>query len=217
MKTWQTRYNVVNSLHPTVTLWQTTAHLYHRGHKVILLSELESGRSARREQTLYRRILRGRHNYWMRLWAKHQRQNAKTFYGRIWTSTSKRLRRFKEGKGMKTKSLEQKLELSTWDTAFYFLFSQCLFVFFFFFLLQFPSLSLVLALCAACIGGTFQYGYNISIINAPTAVRSLLFVTWPVITSNILMNGERGNRQFIQSMLPVLSVVEEVFTSFIES
>lgn len=37
-------------------------------------------------------------------------------------------------------------------------------------LLQVPSKVLLLAGCAACIGGTFQYGYNISVINAPTKV-----------------------------------------------
>lgn len=42
------------------------------------------------------------------------------------------------------------------------------------FYLQFPNKSLLLALCAACIGGTFQYGYNISVINAPTVVIILL-------------------------------------------
>lgn len=38
------------------------------------------------------------------------------------------------------------------------------------FALQLPNRSLVLAACAACIGGTFQFGYNISVINAPTTV-----------------------------------------------
>lgn len=32
---------------------------------------------------------------------------------------------------------------------------------------------LILTICAAGIGGTFQYGYNLTIINAPTVVR------WP--------------------------------------
>lgn len=32
---------------------------------------------------------------------------------------------------------------------------------------------LILTICAAGIGGTFQYGYNLTIINAPTEVR------WP--------------------------------------
>lgn len=38
------------------------------------------------------------------------------------------------------------------------------------YLLQLQSKILILTICAAGIGGTFQYGYNISIINAPTAV-----------------------------------------------
>lgn len=37
-------------------------------------------------------------------------------------------------------------------------------------LLQVPNRTLLLAGCAACIGGTFQYGYNVSVINAPTKV-----------------------------------------------
>lgn len=46
-----------------------------------------------------------------------------------------------------------------------------------FFCLQLPNKSLLLAVCAAGIGGTFQYGYNISVINAPTAVIILLPLT----------------------------------------
>uniref|UniRef100_A0A667YR18 Solute carrier family 2, facilitated glucose transporter member 5 n=1 Tax=Myripristis murdjan TaxID=586833 RepID=A0A667YR18_9TELE len=43
----------------------------------------------------------------------------------------------------------------------------------------FPNKSLLLAACAACIGGTFQYGYNISIINAPTkSVQNFINQTW---------------------------------------
>lgn len=42
------------------------------------------------------------------------------------------------------------------------------------FYLQLPNSSLLLAMFAACIGGTFQYGYNVSVINAPTKVRILL-------------------------------------------
>ncbi|XP_029534728.1 solute carrier family 2, facilitated glucose transporter member 11-like [Oncorhynchus nerka] len=42
-----------------------------------------------------------------------------------------------------------------------------------------PNKSLLLAVCAACIGGTFQYGYNISIINAPTkSVQNFINQTW---------------------------------------
>uniref|UniRef100_A0A3Q3SC04 Solute carrier family 2, facilitated glucose transporter member 5 n=1 Tax=Mastacembelus armatus TaxID=205130 RepID=A0A3Q3SC04_9TELE len=47
------------------------------------------------------------------------------------------------------------------------------------FYLQLPKRSLLLAACAACIGGTFQYGYNISIINAPTMyVHNFINQTW---------------------------------------
>uniref|UniRef100_A0A4W5QEE4 Solute carrier family 2 member 11b n=1 Tax=Hucho hucho TaxID=62062 RepID=A0A4W5QEE4_9TELE len=42
-----------------------------------------------------------------------------------------------------------------------------------------PNTSLLLAICAACIGGTFQYGYNISIINSPTkSVQNFINQTW---------------------------------------
>ncbi|KAM8887531.1 solute carrier family 2, facilitated glucose transporter member 11b isoform 2-T2 [Spinachia spinachia] len=42
-----------------------------------------------------------------------------------------------------------------------------------------PNKSLVLAACAACIGGTFQYGYNVSVINAPTLyVQNFINQTW---------------------------------------
>ncbi|XP_030000464.1 solute carrier family 2, facilitated glucose transporter member 11b isoform X2 [Sphaeramia orbicularis] len=44
---------------------------------------------------------------------------------------------------------------------------------------ELPSRSLLLAVCAACIGGTFQYGYNISVINAPTSyVHKFINQTW---------------------------------------
>ncbi|XP_017269112.1 solute carrier family 2, facilitated glucose transporter member 11 isoform X2 [Kryptolebias marmoratus] len=44
---------------------------------------------------------------------------------------------------------------------------------------ELPNKSLVLAVFAACIGGTFQYGYNISVINAPTMyVQNFINVTW---------------------------------------
>ncbi|KAK5871416.1 hypothetical protein PBY51_004300 [Eleginops maclovinus] len=44
---------------------------------------------------------------------------------------------------------------------------------------ELPNRSLVLAACAACIGGTFQYGYNISVINAPTThVLNFINQTW---------------------------------------
>ncbi|XP_030647405.1 solute carrier family 2, facilitated glucose transporter member 11b [Chanos chanos] len=45
--------------------------------------------------------------------------------------------------------------------------------------IKIPSKSLLFAVWAACIGGTFQYGYNISIINAPTkAVQNFINKTW---------------------------------------
>uniref|UniRef100_A0A8B9PZ71 Major facilitator superfamily (MFS) profile domain-containing protein n=1 Tax=Apteryx owenii TaxID=8824 RepID=A0A8B9PZ71_APTOW len=46
-------------------------------------------------------------------------------------------------------------------------------------LLQLQSKILILTICAAGIGGTFQYGYNISIINAPTSVSTrFMNETW---------------------------------------
>nr|XP_057926569.1 solute carrier family 2, facilitated glucose transporter member 11b isoform X1 [Doryrhamphus excisus] len=45
--------------------------------------------------------------------------------------------------------------------------------------LKFPNKSLLLATFAACIGGTFQYGYNVSVINAPTKhVQNFINQTW---------------------------------------
>ncbi|XP_015253865.1 PREDICTED: solute carrier family 2, facilitated glucose transporter member 11-like isoform X1 [Cyprinodon variegatus] len=45
--------------------------------------------------------------------------------------------------------------------------------------LKLPNISLLLAVFAACVGGTFQYGYNISVINAPTMyVQSFINRTW---------------------------------------
>ncbi|NXK16507.1 GTR11 protein, partial [Arenaria interpres] len=44
---------------------------------------------------------------------------------------------------------------------------------------QLQSKVLILTICAAGIGGTFQYGYNISIINAPTAyIQTFMNQTW---------------------------------------
>ncbi|POI33297.1 hypothetical protein CIB84_002951 [Bambusicola thoracicus] len=44
---------------------------------------------------------------------------------------------------------------------------------------QFPSWTLFLAVCSVGIGGTFQYGYNVSIINAPTQhIHKFLNETW---------------------------------------
>uniref|UniRef100_A0A3P9H0E7 Solute carrier family 2, facilitated glucose transporter member 5 n=1 Tax=Oryzias latipes TaxID=8090 RepID=A0A3P9H0E7_ORYLA len=45
--------------------------------------------------------------------------------------------------------------------------------------IQFPNKSLLLAVFAACVGGTFQYGYNISVINSPTMyVQDFINQTW---------------------------------------
>uniref|UniRef100_A0A3P9H179 Solute carrier family 2 member 11b n=1 Tax=Oryzias latipes TaxID=8090 RepID=A0A3P9H179_ORYLA len=45
--------------------------------------------------------------------------------------------------------------------------------------LKFPNKSLLLAVFAACVGGTFQYGYNISVINSPTMyVQDFINQTW---------------------------------------
>ncbi|KAG7244024.1 hypothetical protein INR49_006185 [Caranx melampygus] len=42
-----------------------------------------------------------------------------------------------------------------------------------------PNKTLLLAASAACIGGTFQYGYNVSVINAPTEyVQNFINQTW---------------------------------------
>ncbi|XP_061841786.1 solute carrier family 2, facilitated glucose transporter member 11-like isoform X3 [Nerophis lumbriciformis] len=47
--------------------------------------------------------------------------------------------------------------------------------------IKFPNKSLLLATFAACIGGSFQYGYNVSIINAPTKhVQEFINQTWTV-------------------------------------
>ncbi|XP_051548909.1 solute carrier family 2, facilitated glucose transporter member 11b isoform X1 [Myxocyprinus asiaticus] len=67
-----------------------------------------------------------------------------------------------------------------------------------------PSKSLLLAVWAACIGGTFQYGYNISIINAPTkAVQSFINQTWM----------ERYNTEISSQVLTLLwSTIVSIFT-----
>ncbi|XP_061624150.1 solute carrier family 2, facilitated glucose transporter member 11b isoform X2 [Phyllopteryx taeniolatus] len=45
--------------------------------------------------------------------------------------------------------------------------------------LKLPNKTLLLATFAACIGGTFQYGYNVSVINAPTKyVQDFINRTW---------------------------------------
>uniref|UniRef100_A0AAR2K308 Solute carrier family 2 member 11b n=1 Tax=Pygocentrus nattereri TaxID=42514 RepID=A0AAR2K308_PYGNA len=42
-----------------------------------------------------------------------------------------------------------------------------------------PSKTLLAAVLAACIGGTFQYGYNVSVISSPTkAVQAFINETW---------------------------------------
>lgn len=53
------------------------------------------------------------------------------------------------------------------------------------FCFQFPNLSILLAAFAACVGGTFQYGYNISVINAPTLVMTLLQFTGFISAQNV--------------------------------
>ncbi|XP_067911348.1 solute carrier family 2, facilitated glucose transporter member 11b isoform X4 [Heterodontus francisci] len=73
-----------------------------------------------------------------------------------------------------------------------------------------PSVTLLLAVFSAGIGGTFQYGYNISIINAATMHvqkfinetwdiryssdldRSLLRLLWSIIVSNFTLGGFLG-------------------------
>uniref|UniRef100_A0A4W4HCB8 Solute carrier family 2, facilitated glucose transporter member 5 n=1 Tax=Electrophorus electricus TaxID=8005 RepID=A0A4W4HCB8_ELEEL len=76
------------------------------------------------------------------------------------------------------------------------------------FFLQVPSKTLLMAVAAACIGGTFQYGYNISIINAPTKVfinqtwldrynthisAQLLMLLWSSIVSGFTIGGLVGS------------------------
>uniref|UniRef100_A0A8C6Q1X1 Solute carrier family 2 member 11b n=1 Tax=Nothobranchius furzeri TaxID=105023 RepID=A0A8C6Q1X1_NOTFU len=57
--------------------------------------------------------------------------------------------------------------------------------------LQFPNKLLLLAMFSTCIGGTFQCGYNISVINAPTKyVQDFINSTWMQrYQSNISENG----------------------------
>ncbi|KAF7200196.1 solute carrier family 2, facilitated glucose transporter member 11 isoform X2 [Nothobranchius furzeri] len=57
--------------------------------------------------------------------------------------------------------------------------------------LKLPNKSLPLAVFAACVGGTFQYGYNISIINGPTKyVQNFINHTWMErYHTNISENG----------------------------
>ncbi|XP_035235711.1 solute carrier family 2, facilitated glucose transporter member 11b isoform X2 [Anguilla anguilla] len=69
---------------------------------------------------------------------------------------------------------------------------------------QFPNKSLLLAVCAACIGGTFQYGYNVSIINAPTqSVQNFINQTWIY----------RYDAQITEELLTLLwSTIVSIFT-----
>ncbi|CAK6966610.1 solute carrier family 2%2C facilitated glucose transporter member 11b [Scomber scombrus] len=69
---------------------------------------------------------------------------------------------------------------------------------------KFPNKSLLLAVCAACIGGTFQYGYNISIINAPTTyVHDFINQTWT----------ERYQKDISEDFLTLLwSTIVSIFT-----
>ncbi|KAM9360462.1 solute carrier family 2, facilitated glucose transporter member 11b [Symphorus nematophorus] len=69
---------------------------------------------------------------------------------------------------------------------------------------EFPNRSLLLAVCAACIGGTFQYGYNISVINAPTMyVHEFINQTW----------RERYQTEISDNVLTLLwSTIVSIFT-----
>uniref|UniRef100_A0A3B4B4S7 Solute carrier family 2, facilitated glucose transporter member 5 n=1 Tax=Periophthalmus magnuspinnatus TaxID=409849 RepID=A0A3B4B4S7_9GOBI len=69
---------------------------------------------------------------------------------------------------------------------------------------RFPNRSLLLAAGAACIGGTFQYGYNISIINGPTMyVHRFINQTWI----------ERYNTSISENVLTLLwSAIVSIFT-----
>ncbi|KAM7391882.1 hypothetical protein PAMP_022531 [Pampus punctatissimus] len=69
---------------------------------------------------------------------------------------------------------------------------------------KFPNKSLLLAACAACIGGTFQYGYNVSVINAPTMyVHNFINQTWK----------ERYQTDISENVLTLLwSTIVSIFT-----
>ncbi|XP_072288647.1 solute carrier family 2, facilitated glucose transporter member 11b isoform X2 [Eucyclogobius newberryi] len=69
---------------------------------------------------------------------------------------------------------------------------------------ELPNRSLLLAAGAACIGGTFQYGYNISVINAPTMyVQRFINQTWI----------ERYNTNISEDALTLLwSTIVSIFT-----
>ncbi|XP_070760323.1 solute carrier family 2, facilitated glucose transporter member 11b [Enoplosus armatus] len=70
--------------------------------------------------------------------------------------------------------------------------------------IKLPSKSLLLTVCAACIGGTFQYGYNISVINAPTVyVHNFINQTW----------RERYQTDISEDLLTLLwSAIVSIFT-----
>ncbi|XP_073168805.1 solute carrier family 2, facilitated glucose transporter member 11-like isoform X2 [Lepidochelys kempii] len=67
-----------------------------------------------------------------------------------------------------------------------------------------PSWTLFLAVCAVGIGGTFQYGYNVSIINAPTVhIHKFLNETW----------SSRYQTELNPSLLTLLwSVIASIFS-----
>nr|XP_034953907.1 solute carrier family 2, facilitated glucose transporter member 11-like isoform X1 [Zootoca vivipara] len=67
-----------------------------------------------------------------------------------------------------------------------------------------PTWTLLLAVCAAGIGGTFQYGYNVSIINAPTQhIHKFLNDTWQ----------RRYQAELSSSMLTLLwSTIASIFS-----
>ncbi|XP_005309771.1 solute carrier family 2, facilitated glucose transporter member 11-like isoform X2 [Chrysemys picta bellii] len=67
-----------------------------------------------------------------------------------------------------------------------------------------PSWTLFLAVCAVGIGGTFQYGYNVSIINAPTGhIHKFLNETW----------SSRYQMELNPSLLTLLwSVIASIFS-----
>lgn len=67
-----------------------------------------------------------------------------------------------------------------------------------------PNISLILTTCAACIGGAFQCGYNISIVNSPTTyVMRFINQTWM----------ERYNTEISEQLLTLFwSIIVSVFT-----
>lgn len=55
--------------------------------------------------------------------------------------------------------------------------------------LQLQNKILILTICAAGIGGTFQYGYNISIINAPASVSAAGLSAFPLTDPSLALLG----------------------------